>query len=239
MANEVATSPFGTSVTLTNAQAMADAMANSAAQGQIGGAPDGSVYLNFTGKRGVYELGKEKEDLDATEVWLINIASFEDGYVCWKGGKTAATRMANIYNGQHIPTPASDELGPFNSSQGEGWFPAKSMVIKSVEADDRQGYWKINSKSGVAVFADLQAQVAERLRSGRACWPLVNLGKEKFEAQGQKNYKPVITVYGWLSQDAVGTLAADPDADIDELIRESEGGAAQVALPTRRRRGVL
>jgi hypothetical protein len=113
------------------------------------------------------------------------------------------------------------------------------MVIKSVEADDRQGYWKINSKSGVAVFADLQAQVAERLRSGRACWPLVNLGKEKFEAQGQKNYKPVITLYGWLSQDAVGTLAADPDADIDELIRESEGGAAQAALPTRRRRGVL
>jgi hypothetical protein len=167
MANEVTTSPFGGPIALVNAQAMADAVTASAAQGQIGGAPDGSVYLNFTGKRGVYEFGKDKEDIDASELWLVNIASFEDGYVCWKGGKTIATRMANIYSGQRIPQPASDEQGPFNTTQGEGWFAAKSMVVKSLEADDRQGYWKINSKSGVAVFADLLQQVGERLRAGR------------------------------------------------------------------------
>lgn len=237
MANDIVNSPFGKPVALTNAAAMADALTASAQQGQIGGAPDGSVYLNFTGKRGVYEFGKDKEDLDPSEIWLVNIASFEEGFVCWKGGKTAATRMANIYSGQHIPAPAHDEMGPFNAQQGEGWFPAKSMVIKSIEADDRQGYWKINSKSGVAVFADLQAQVAERLRAGRACWPLVRLGKEKFEAQGQKNYKPKLDVYGWLSQEAVSELAADPEADIDELIQSSEGGA--LPAPARRRRGVL
>lgn len=237
MANDIVNSPFGKPVALTNAAAMADALTASAQQGQIGGAPDGSVYLNFTGKRGVYEFGKDKEDLDPSEIWLVNIASFEEGFVCWKGGKTAATRMANIYSGQHIPAPAHDEMGPFNVQQGEGWFPAKSMVIKSIEADDRQGYWKINSKSGVAVFADLQAQVAERLRAGRACWPLVRLGKEKFEAQGQKNYKPKLDVYGWLSQEAVSELAADPEADIDELIQSSEGGA--LPAPARRRRGVL
>lgn len=237
MANDIVNSPFGKPVALANAQAMADALSNSAAQGQIGSAPDGSVYLNFTGKRGVYEFGKDKEDLDQSEIWLVNIASFEEGYVCWKGGKTVATRMANIYSGQHIAAPAHDEMGPFNTQQGEGWFPAKSMVIKSIEADDRQGYWKINSKSGVAVFADLQAQVAERLRAGRACWPLIRLGKEKFEAQGQKNYKPKIDVYGWLSQEAVSELAADPEADIDELIQNSEGGA--LPAPARRRRGVL
>lgn len=237
MSNEIVNSPFGKPVALANAQAMADALSNSAAQGQIGSAPDGSVYLNFTGKRGVYEFGKDKSDLDESEVWLVNIASFEEGFVCWKGGKTIATRMANIYSGQHIAAPAHDEMGPFNTQQGEGWFPAKSMVIKSVEEDDRQGYWKINSKSGVAVFADLQAQVAERLRAGRACWPLVRLGKEKFEAQGQKNYKPKLDVYGWLSQDAVTELAGDPDAGIDALVRQSEGGA--LPAPARRRRGAL
>jgi hypothetical protein len=83
----------------------------------------------------------------------------------------------------------------------------------------------------------LQSQVAERLRAGRACWPLVRCGKEKFEAQGQKNYKPKLDVYGWLSQEAVGELAADPEADIDELIQSSEGGA--LPAPARRRRGVL
>jgi hypothetical protein len=237
MANEVAKSPFGAPVALVNAQAMADAVSASAAQGQLGGAPDGSVYLNFTGKRGVYEFGKDKEDIDASELWLVNIASFEDGYVCWKGGKTIATRMANIYGEQRISAPAADEQGPFNTTQGEGWFAAKSMVVKSLEADDRQGYWKINSKSGVAVFADLLQQVGDRLRAGRASWPLVNMGKEKFEAQGQKNYKPVLTVYGWLSDAAVGDLAADPDSDIDGLVRASEPGNS-VPAP-RRRRGVL
>lgn len=237
MSNEIVDSPFGKPVALANAQAMADALSNSAAQGQLGSAPDGSVYLNFTGKRGVYEFGKDKADLDDSEIWLVNIASFEEGYVCWKGGKTVATRMANIYSGQHIAAPAHDEMGPFNTAQGEGWFSAKSMTIKSVEEDDRQGYWKINSKSGVAVFADLQAQVAERLRAGRACWPLIRLGKEKFEAQGQKNYKPKLDVYGWLSQEAVTELAADPDADIDTLVRQSEGGA--LPAPARRRRGAL
>jgi hypothetical protein len=238
MTNDIVTSPFGKPVALTNAQAMATAVAASAQQGAIGSAPDGSVYLNFTGKRGVYEFGREKEDLDASEIWLVNIASFEDGYVCWKGGKTAATRMANIYSGVSIPAPASDEMGPFNSAQGEGWFQAKSMVLRSVEADDRQAYWKINSKSGVAVFADLLGQVAERLRAGMPAWPLIKLGKEKFEAQGQKNYKPVVTVYGWLSDAACGELAANPDADIDALI-EASGGATQAALPARRRRGTL
>ena len=91
---------------------------------------------------------------------------------------------------------------------------------------------------GVAVFADLQAQVAERLRAGRPAWPIVNLGKEKFEAQGQKNYKPTITVYGWLSDAGIAELAANLEADIDSLIRESEGGGAGVPA-TRRRRGVL
>lgn len=238
MTNDIVATPFGSSVSLSNAQAMADAVASSASQGQLGGAPDGSAYLNFTGKRGVYEFGKDKSDIDASEIWLINIASFEDGYVCWKGGKTVATRMANIYNGQHISAPSSDEMGPFNSAQGEGWFSAKSMVVKSVEEDERQGYWKINSKSGVAVFADLQAQVAERLRAGRPSWPLVNLAKESFVAQGQKNYKPSITIYGWLSDAAVGELAADPDADIDALIEASEAPVKAVDAP-RRRRGVL
>ena len=99
MANDIVNSPFGKGVALANAAAMADALTASAQQGQIGGAPDGSVYLNFTGKRGVYEFGKDKEDLDPSEIWLVNIASFEEGFVCWKGGKTAATRMANIYSG--------------------------------------------------------------------------------------------------------------------------------------------
>lgn len=235
MTENLPANPFGTGVALTNAAAMADAITGSASRGALGAAPEGSVYVNFSGKRGCYEFGPDKGNIDTSEIWLVNIASFEDGYVCWKGGASVATRMANIYQNQLIPVPAADELGPFEVQKGEGWFNAKAMVIKSVEEDERQGYFKINSKSGVSAFADLQTQVAERLRAGRPSWPLVNLGKEEFTAKGFKNSKPKIDVYGWLSDAAVQELASDPDADIDALIGSSEA-PTQAALPAGRRR---
>jgi hypothetical protein len=238
MTDNLPANPFGSgAIALNNAEAMANALAGAATKGQLGGAPEGSQYINFSGKRGVYEFGPDKEDIPADEVWLVNVAAFEDGFVCWKGGTVAATRMSNIYNGQPVAVPAPDELGPFDHNKGEGWFTAKSMIVRSVEEDDRQGYFKINSKSGVATFADLQNQVAERLRAGRPFWPLIQFGKESFTAKGFKNSKPTIKVYGWLSQAAVAELAENPEADIDDLIAESEGGAEPT--PKKRRRGAL
>ena len=236
MTDNLPANPFGNgAVALTNADAMAAALSGSASTGQLGGAPEGSQYVNFSGKRGVYEFGPEKEDIPSDEIWLVNVAAFEDGFVCWKGGTVVSTRMSNIYNGQPVAVPAPDELGPFDHNKGEGWSPAKSMIFRSVEEDDRQGYFKINSKSGVAAFADLQGQVAERLRAGRPFWPLVRFGKESFTAKGFKNSKPKIEVYGWLSQAAVTELAADPEADIDDLIAMSEG-AGDAPEPKRRGR---
>lgn len=230
MTSNLPANPFGGSVTITNAQAMAEAMQQSAAKGARGGAPDGSTYLNFSGKRGVYEFGQDKENVDPSELWLVNIASIEDGYVCWKGGSPIDSRMSNIYNGAVIPTPSNDEHGPFNAKNGEGWFAAKSMVLKSLDEDDKQGYFRINSKSGVSTFADLQDAAAARMATARPYWPVIRLDTEKFQAQGNWNYKPKFEIYGWLSDEAVAELAQDSDADIDELIEmSSNGGKPQVA----------
>lgn len=227
MANEVVKgNPFGGAVQLRNAAEMAKAVDASAQRGALGGAPEGSEYLNFSGKRGVYEFGREKENVDKRERWLVNIASFEDGFVCWKGGAPVATRLANIYTQPPVQEPDMDEGGPFDTGNGEGWHKAKTMVVKSVDEDDKQGYFKTNSKSGVAVFADLQNEVAQRLRQGRPAWPLIQMGVETFIAKGQKNSKPKFTIYGWLDDERVGALGADPDSDIDELIELSEKGGA-------------
>lgn len=245
MANEVTTTnPFGNKVSVRNAAEMADAVQTSAQRGALGQAPDGCDYLNFTGKRGVYEFGVDKENIDKREMWLINVASFEDGFVCWKGGSPVATRLANIYTMPPVVEPDPDELGPFNTSNGEGWHKAKSMILKSLDEDDKQGYFKINSKSGVATFSDLQNEVADRMRQGRPFWPIVQLDAEKFTAKGNVNFKPKITVYGWIDDERCSMLATDPAADIDELIELSEKGAQAEDEPaqdeeqptTRRRR---
>jgi hypothetical protein len=225
MANEVTTTkpaPFGT-VSLKNAAGMATAMAQSATVGQLGAAPDGSDYLNFSGKLGVYQFGKDKSDISEDEVWLVNIESLMQGWSCWKGGQPAATRLASIF-GVPVATPDFEEFGPFKREAGEGWFVTKAFVMRSLDEDDRQAFFKSNSKTGVAAISDLQELVAPRLAVNGAFWPIVQMGREKFLAQGQWNSKPVISVYGWLTTDNMIYLCQNPEADLDELIALSAKG---------------
>ena len=222
MGTDVAkTNPFG-NVSLRNSEAMAETLAASASKGALGVAPDGCEYLNFSGKTGTYGFGREKEDVDPSELWLVNVAAFQDGFICWKGGNAISKRLYYIFSEPAVETPATDELGPFDK-EGEGWFAAKAMIIRSLDDPDRQAYFAINSRSGVAAMADLQAQVADKLRAGEPCWPIVQLGKEKFEAKGYKNFKPVFEVYGWLSDDALQELADNPNADVEALLDMAGG----------------
>jgi hypothetical protein len=222
MSNEVAKrNVFGGTLSVANSAALASKIAESAQNDPRGGAGD-SEYLNFSGKRGVYAMGPNQDSIDADEKWLVNVMSFEDGYVAWKGGQPAGNRMANIYSEVRIPAPDPDEGGPFDSNKGEGWFQAKAMTIKSLESG-RQGYFKINSVSGVSALAQLQKEVAGRIGSGQPAWPVVQLDVERFESQGYKNYKPVFNIYGWIGDEQIAELAENEDADIDDLIAAANG----------------
>lgn len=228
--------PFG-QVTMRNPEMMAEKMQQSSQEGSLGGAPDGSEFLNFSGKRGVYEFGKDKENIDKRERFVVNIASFEDGYIAWKGGSPVGTRLANIYTGIPIVTPDADELGPFNTNDGEGWFKAKAVVMRSMDEDEKQGYLKINSKSGVAALADLQAEVATRMKAGLDPWPVVTLDVEKFTAQGKTNFKPKFVIEGWLSEAMLVEYAQNPDMDLDALLDgELEDDPEPEPAPRRRRK---
>jgi hypothetical protein len=215
MANEPVKSVFGAKAAMVNPEALASAMAVSAATGPQ--RPDGD-FINFTGKRGVYEIGTEKRDADPDELWVVNVASFEDGYVCWKGGQPMATRLYPM--GTAIPALDRSEHGPF-PKDGDGWSEAKAMTIRSVDTG-QQGYFKINSVSGVSEFANLQREVLARIRGGEAYWPVIKLGKEQFTAKGFKNFKPILEIDGWLSDEAVTALAEAMDSEDETVEVEME-----------------
>ena len=230
MTNEV-TNPFGASTSMADRQDMAKRAQESSNKAAQAGAPDGSDYMNFSGKLGKFTIGKDKREVQNDEFWLLNVGSFEDGYICWKGGKPASTRMANIYTGDPIPAPASDELGPFNEAKGDGWYQVKGWVAKSLDYNE-QGYFKNNSVSGVAEMAGMLEEVSGRLATGKACWPVFVYDKEGFEAQGFKNFKPLFTIQGWLDDEALAGLV--DDFDIEDLMDQSEArdkGAATTKLP--------
>jgi len=213
----------GGKVALTNAKALQTALDNSA-HDDPRGSEDG-VFINFSGKRGVYEIGPDKENADADEIWLVNTASFESGWICWKGGRPVAKRMASIY-GDPVSAPDMEEHGPFQADRGEGWSIAKSMILRSLDSGV-QGIFTTNSKSGVSSLVGIQKEISERLGENMPSWAIIHLGSEEFMAQGNKNFKPVFPLFGWLGDAQINKLAEMEeiaDGAIDDLCQDSEDG---------------
>lgn len=211
---------FGGKVNVADVRTLAQKAAVAAQNNPRGGAPGGSDYMNFSGKRGIFTIGTDSRRITEDEMWAIDVSSFEEGWICWKGGKPASTRLANIYNGVPVATPAGDELGPFDSNKGEGWFQAKAMVLKSLD-NNQQGYLKINSVSGVSAMAELIGEFAERAAAGEASWPIVCLDVEEFESQGFKNFKPKFDIQAWLTTEQIVAVASG-EADINDFLEEDE-----------------
>jgi hypothetical protein len=212
--NEVVKSnPFGKAISLSGMEALKDALANSAGNDPRGGAGDGSSFMNFSGKRGVYEIGQDKRTC-VDEPFLVNVGGFEDGWICWKSGAPKAKRMYPL--GVAVQEPDRNEFGPFDKD-GDGWYQAKSLVARSIE-NGEQVYFTINSISGVSAMASLQRSVTERMRAGLPYWPVVVFASEGFTAKGYKNYKPVMEIDGWLSDAQVAEelpALLDGDGEID------------------------
>lgn len=227
---------FGGKVQVSDVRSLAQKAAVAAQNNPRGGAPGGSDYMNFSGKRGIFTIGTDNRRITEDEMWVIDVSSFEEGWICWKGGKPASTRLSNIYTGVPVAAPAGDELGPFDTNKGEGWFQAKAMVLKSLD-NDQQGYLKINSVSGVSAMAELIGDFAERAAAGEASWPVVRLDVEEFESQGFKNFKPKFDIVAWLDTDQLLALS-NGEADINDFLPEEAAPPPPPAKPpvTGRRR---
>jgi hypothetical protein len=216
MSNEVVKPVFGGGVSMANPEALVNALENSVSNDPRGGSANGCEFLNFSGKGGRYEIGKDKDPMDPSELWVIDVTRFEDGWICWKNNKPVATRLYPL--GQPVPTPDMNEHGPFDRDM-DGWYQAKAMVARSVDTG-RQVYFKNNSVSGVSEFAGLQKQVVERLKTGQPAWPVIMFKMEGFEAKGFKNYKPIFEVDGWLGNEQLEPLLAAMESGADFSIED-------------------
>lgn len=222
MADEKTPSVFGGgAVSMVNPDQLVKALDESASKDPRGGTADGSDYGSFSGKLGKYSLGQDKADADPEELWVVNISSFQDGWICWRNNSAVATRTYPL--GADVPTPDMDEHGPF-TNDGDGWYQLKAMTFKSIDTG-QQVYFKNNSTSGVSEMAKLQKDVVANIRAGLPCFPVISLHKASFTAQGRNNFKPIFKVDGWLSGDAMQKLASaiesEEDFDLDELYEYS------------------
>lgn len=225
MSNSLALFGSDNKIALKNAKDMSASLRGAAAQSSQSDLPDGGVYISFSGKAGRYSIGEDKKDADPQEAWLVNIFSFEAGWICWKSGNPAAKRMGSVYQAP-IPTPDFSEHGPFNESRGEGWRRMSAFMLRSVDVGT-QGYFSSSTPSALREFSKLQGEIARRLEEGLSPWPVVSLTKKEFMGQGQKNWFPKIDVLGWLGIKQVNEMASlgspeDIAAALDRLLDEAE-----------------
>lgn len=205
MSNDVA--PFGGNFDVADEQALAAQLAEDADFGSRSG---DLSYVSFSGKRGLYKIGTSGRAFEDPEPCLVAVPLFKTGYIAWKGGRPIAKRMAGMKD-PRIMAPDPEEGGPFDAARGEGWFTARSLCCRSM-VNGEQMEFTINSRSGVAVIADLHKAVVERLRASEPAWPIIEFDMEEFTSNGYTNFKPKLIERAWITTEQMQEWA-DPEFD--------------------------
>ena len=200
----------GNELPVLSDDALADAIEQ--AQAAKGEAPRDTTftqYLSFSGKTGVYALGKDRDDVDPEALFLVEPMAFTDGWICWKSSKPVDRVEWNyIDKGRAVAESDLQDHGPYNSAMGEGWSSLLGFGCVSLDKEMTQIKFSSNSVSARNSISDLHNEIKDRSRRGEAQIPVIHLDKEQFEAQGVKNWKPKFVVEVWVTRDSVGAYAS-------------------------------
>jgi len=218
-------------ITLSKA-AMVDAMkaaANAMLTGS-GGGEGGVEYVSFSGKTGQITYGRDKEDLDEDQQFLLDPSSFFVGWICWVNNSPVARHEWSIYEPQN--GVRADELadhGPYRRAQ-DGWQAIAGFGFVA-EGGEVKYRFSSNSKSGKNTIGDLIDEVKARVDADEPAFPVFRFTKEKFLSKGEWNFKPTFLIDEWLDEaeamDFIGGAG-----DVAEA--EPEPAPAPAARRTRR-----
>lgn len=197
--------------------ALADLLTESATEKSSSG--DG-VFLTFSGKQDKWTLGRDKETPDEDAIYIIEPLSVIEGWTCWKDGSPVQKHQWSILRRAQdaIPATALEDHGPYRGDSGDGWKQMLGFSMFDCDDVETRITFTTNSASGLNVVADLNKEIARRLRDGEPPIPAVFLDSEKFKAQGQWNYKPIFKVDAWLTREEVMAFLQDEDRDVDALL---------------------
>ena len=211
---------------------MARALSSSAGDRRSGG--DGLTYLTFSGKSGRYSLGQQGSVPDGQ--YLLDPFTFLTGFICWQANTVTGRVEHSIYDPQedHPRIEDMEDNGPY-LKEGDGWF--EQLGFACVDLDDLSKPIKFttNSKSGRNSVADLMDEVALRTleEDEPSNYPIITFDSTTFEAQGQRNFKPMFDVVAWVTKRAWELYVADKLGQNDLLAGKSKRGRKKAT--TRRR----
>ena len=219
MTNDLMAFVSGNELPVLSDAALADAIKE--AQAAKGEAPRDTTftqYLSFSGKTGIYALGKDRDDVDPEALYLVEPMTFTDGWICWKSSKPVDRVEWNyIDQGRAVAESDLQDHGPYNSAMGEGWSSLLGFGCVSLDGDTTQIKFSSNAVSAKNSITDLHNEIKDRAARGEAQIPVIHLDKEQFEAQGAKNWKPKFVVEVWVTRESAGGYA-NGGLTLDDLL---------------------
>lgn len=236
MSTSLATYAKGGNLPTLDKDAMAQALASAGAEESTGSPSEGVEYVSFSGKTGAITYGRDRDDLDQGELFLMEPRSAFRGWICWKDNKPVARHQWSIYQPElAIPQSKLEDKGPYNRQQ-DGWQSMIGFGFMSTDGEVVQYSFSTNSTSGKNAVGDLFDEIAQRTINGEPNFPLFYFNREKFQAKGEWNFKPKFEIEEWITEEeAAAMLGGEADAEAEpepEVAAEPEE-----AKPARTRRG--
>ena len=212
MSTSLAAFAKGGNLPTLDRDAMAQALAQASSEESTGGGESTGVeYVSFSGKTGELTYGRERRDLDQTEIFLMEPRSAFRGWTCWKENRPVARHSWSIYQPQlAVKEKDLEDKGPYARPQ-DGWQSMLGFGFISTETDEVVQYqFSTNSISGKNAVGDLFDEISRRMINGEPYFPLFRFTREKFQAKGEWNFKPKFDIDEWLTEaEAAELLGAE------------------------------
>lgn len=193
------------------------------------GSQQGVTYVNFSGKLGRYNVGKNKEDMDPDRLFFMDFRLAIKGWNCWKGSKPIDKhRWRAIDRSKAVHEHELEDHSPYNDKKGEGWRPMAGFWAKALDGDETTYEFTTDSTSGRNSVEDLFVATIDRLKKKEPFFPVFAFECEEFTAQDSTNWKPVFTVAGWLTEDQIAAVLADVGYSVENALAGKQPTKAQL-----------
>jgi len=169
----------------------------------------GKAFMKLDKGSGKFIWGADSVEVDESELWAVNPASFMIGKIGWKDGQVVGEHMFPITSGQTID---ESELTPIESAKdGDGWRDQLTFELKHI-ADEVEVVFKTTSYGGKNAIAALAGEIGEHTAQN----PALPIAVVKLKSDWYKHkkygriYNPTFEVVDWLGPDGTKPKPSKP-----------------------------
>lgn len=164
----------------------------------------GGSYLTFSGKRGEWELGMEKSDVEGRTA-IIRVQSWKHGWCVWVD-QTPSETLVPV----NQPVPVQPESRTDSKGKTCNWD--RCLQIDGRFNDDEDGnemfQFTTSSFGGTRALDTVWEAIVARAASGSPyMFPCVMFATESYDGQYGRNYNPVFDIVSWHDEEG------NPEAD--------------------------